>query len=298
MPEQSILLRFYLPILVGFFVVNLARSVKVGGESQRLVIDLLFFTFPLPLPATVRDWPLPSWLKSERGVKGSVLVAGLAMIFFGLGADFSRFFPAVLKMDVYFDKDGIQRELSYLSAAERLTLRIAPEPWDSVQAAYVTEIKAHLTAFWRVGAQGQIPDTSGMARSNTHASGQTTFAVTRDGLLKYRIVDSEGELDVVADVPNRPLQPMRTFFSLTDSPHNHLRPSLANLLLGREMVIDPKFKQILGAPSTDPKLAPFDHIVVGATRVSILPVPNFSPSVYLLEQADGRRVPIGYAIYH
>jgi hypothetical protein len=287
--EGSILWRFYAPILVGIAVLSFTRSVRATKDPLKVSIQFLLFAV---------DLPTPRWLKGARGARFAVAVLGVSLIGFGASADFSRFFPNKLRMDIYFDQNGIERELTRFTPDERLLLGLAPEPWDAYQGAYVSDMKQHLAMEIGSSTASPILDTLGITRANTHGRGQTSFVVEREGLFRYRIVASEGEMLVVADVPNRMLRPAKTIFTLTDSPMNHLRPTPLQLLGIRDLVLMPRFKQIIRLSNAATDIAPFDHMVLGVTKVSVLPAPQFGSTVYLLELSDGQRVPIGYAIYY
>jgi hypothetical protein len=137
-----------------------------------------------------------------------------------------------------------------------------------------------------------------MNPANTHARGETTFIVTRDDWLQYRITEASGELALVFDVPGRRLDALRTLFALADSPTNFMRPSLRQLFLGQSIILAPRFKQIFRPSSASISTASFDHIVVGVTKVRVMPLPGFSSTLYLVQQSDASLVPVGYAIYY
>jgi hypothetical protein len=287
--ESGILWRFYAPILLGLGVLSLARSVRATADPLKVSVHLLLFSFELPTP---------QWLKGATGARISILILSVCLLGFGGSADFSRFFPNKLRMDVYFDLDGTDRELTRFTPDERRLLSLAPEPWDSAQAAYVSDMKQHLAARTGSSTVSPVVDTLGISRTNTHGRGQTTFVVEREGMFRYRIVESEGEMLLVSDVPNRLLEPAKTQFTLTDSPMNHLRPSLLQIIGVRDLILMPRFKQIIHSSNNASAVAPFDHMVLGVTKVSVLPAPQFGSTIYLLELQSGKRVPIGYAIYY
>jgi len=82
---------------------------------------------------------------------------------------------------------------------------------------------------------------------------------------------------------------------LRASPANTIDLGLLDIYLMRPLIITPAFDQRVALNATE---VPFrDHTLVTATRLRFLPMIEIGTTVYFYEQADGTRLPVGYAIY-
>lgn len=130
-----------------------------------------------------------------------------------------------------------------------------------------------------------------------HSKGQTSFKVQQtDGIHNYYIAESKGELSHCLERAEKPTVNFLSFFDKLPSPNDYIRPKLLDLLLKQEVVIAPRFKQILAEKNKSDGVI-FDHVLVGVTKVFLVPYPRYSNTVYFIETKNHGLVPIGYAVY-
>lgn len=286
----SFLISFYLPLAIAVLLLLLAvlmplpRVKGAGRPEWQLEMHLLGLSIPLGLK-----------LKHAWLIRLTVAVIAVGLVFKALTLNFAEFFPQRLAMDVYFDERGIARNLTAFSAADLTDLDMA-ENWGPYLAQYDLEVRKSLFALWQRGSSRPIPQTADFIRNFLHARGETTFRVRRVGVFSYLISDSEGKLVYDFEPPGRPSWRFTTFFKLRGSSYNHIKPSLWRLIKSPSMAIRPEFKQILSIEEGGLD-APFDHVVIGLTKIYLLPIPTFTETVYFWRMPNGRTVPIGYAIY-
>ena len=285
-------LRFYAPIIAGLMV-SVSGFLLKGDHPEGLpeieiAIPFTPFRIKIPLPRALRR----AWF-ARLGLQA--LAAFLVL--WGLNTDFSKFFPAHLRMDVYFDESGIKDLLANFDSADLAAAELNRD-WVKCRPQYDNGVKRVLARSWSRVDPRYISDTTRMAGGNTQGKGTTSFVVERVGIMAYRIVEGRGELQHTSDIPGREIRPFTTFFELRDSPQNHLRPSVLALIRSPSIVIRPEFKQALSSDPHRDIHIPFDHVMVGMTRIRLLPFPAFGNSLYLWRGACGGSVPIGYAVYY
>ena len=199
-------------------------------------------------------------------------------------------------MDVYFDLPGIERTLGLFRKEQLRPISLA-DNWKGLLGNYDREVKHSLTQVWRRRGSRDLATLADMSREFVHARGEAIFRAERVGVFAYHIVESKGSLDYEVDIPKKPKIKFRGEFYLRETAANHIRPSLLELIWSRDIVIRPEFKQVFSVEQ-DGVDAPFDHVVICVTQVSLLPVPSFSNTLYLWQLPDGMTVPIGYAVYY
>ena len=116
---------------------------------------------------------------------------GLGFLAVGLGMDFSKVFPREMAVSVFFDVEGLRATLDEFSDSDRSALGISSE-WDTTTAAYDADVKERLGELWAADRSHDVADTAYVDRQHISASGRTSFEVSRESLLKYRILSSGG----------------------------------------------------------------------------------------------------------
>lgn len=284
------ILRFYLPLLLSLTLLLLmVATPKILVQQNLPEVEVKLWVLGVIIP-------LGLWLRRIWIVRSLLLAVALSAAFASLATDFSGFFPTHLKMDVYFDRAGIRRTLATFTTDD-LTEAGIPNNWEPYLSKYDEAVTASLAELGRMNPRRAMPNVPTIGRSNIHGSGETSFVVKRIGFFAYRLTESNGLLDFAVEEPRKPPTHFRTSFSLVETAGNHLRPSLRQIITAAPVLIEPEFKQILSIE--DGALnAPFDHIVVGLTKVFVLPFPEFSNTLYLWKLPDGTRTPVGYAVYY
>jgi hypothetical protein len=223
-----------------------------------------------------------------------LIIASLASLFRALTLDFSKYFPARLNVDVYFDEKGIERHINVFSSIERAEVSLTDD-WKQHVVAYDEAVKSSLGKLWREHNLQNMPDMSDFIRDLVNAGGMVSFEVRRVGWLSYCITKSEGHLDFNLDVPKKSRRSFHTTFVLRKTAANHINPKFLNLLKSPYVILRPEFKQIFSTERGRDS-ATFDHIVIGWTKIYLLPFPHLTDTIYLWKLPNGKTVPIGYAI--
>lgn len=285
-------LRFYAPLfaaIVLFLVVILSPKLVPDESLLKLEAGVQIGILGIKVP-------LAPWLEYRWVVRGLLIFLVVVNLLFALSIDFSKYFPPLLRMDVYFDVRGIERTLNVFSEETKKDIMLA-ENWESLMSQYDEEIRVSLYGLWqRRGLQG-TPTPEEFRREFLHAQGETTFKVERHGWLAYKIVQSDGLLEYELDVPKKPRRRFGGESHLRDTAANYLRPSLRELLRSPSVELRPEFKQVFSIEEGGVD-APFDHIVTGMTRVALLPFLSFSNTLFVWKAQNGRAVPVAYCVYH
>lgn len=288
-PIRSFVLHFYVPLLLSIFLVLLIIvSPKFITSDSKVQIDAQVSVLGITIP-------LPVWLEKVWLLRALLITASLLSLTKALTVDFSKYFPTSLNMDVYFDEKGIERNLRIFSAEEQSEVSIATN-WKQHVSVYDETVVASIGQLWRQRRLRDMPDITDFSRDLVHARGSTTFVVKRVGLFCYRIEESSGRLDYDWDIPKKPRRTFCSLFTLRETASNHLRPKIKQLFQERCLVLAPEFKQIFST-EIGAQNAPFDHTVIGFTKVFLFPFPRFSNTLYLWKLSNGMTVPIAYAVY-
>jgi hypothetical protein len=289
------ILRFYLPLLIALVLVCLvvfSPKVRIATRSRskpvpaEIEVKFLFLGISIPLGV---------WLKKVWIIRTLLVATALSLVVTTAGTNFIDFLPQRLEMDVYFDPAGLKRTLSTFSREELTDLGVSPD-WEQYVERYDAAVRDSLTELWERSNRTNRPALPTIIRSYIHGRGETTILAERVGVFVYRITESRGLLKFDVDAPRSPQSHFATSFTLLETANNHIRPKLSSLLTAPSLVLRPEFKQIL---SIDDGLADasFDHVVIGATKIRLLPFPEFGDTVYLWKSPIGKSVPVAYAVY-
>jgi len=272
--------RLYGPIVIVFLALVGALSVERSKSDPHLKFvpfDLNFLEIEVPISNIVLT----------RVVLGVLALLSLTV---ALLTDYSELYPKALKMDVYFDQQGIYKILRSFSVSERLQLGIV-EDYEPFQAIYYDMIDKELERV--LGVSVPFADH----REDIHSEGETTFIVEKvNGVQRYHLEESEGKLRHVLERRREPPLQFMTFFEKKHSSRDYFEGTAWDLIRGRGCVIAPLFNQIL-AENMKTSGRVFDHAVVGATRIRLYPFPSYSTTLYLAVMEGGGLAPVGYAVY-
>jgi hypothetical protein len=289
MTTVKFLTRFYVPILIGLglIVAGTLLSFPEGSiQAPTLKVSLLGLSAELPVPDRLR---------SEVVARCLFWIVGSAFGLFGLTADFSSFFPRRLKMDVFFDTQGISESIDAYPNSARQTLRV-DQSWKDQLHRYDSVVKETLREI--LLAEGaDVRSANALKRANLHAHGETTLVVRRVSPLCYRICESDGHLEHRVDAPGVRSFAFRTEFALRPTAHDYIQIRIRDVLCGGHL-LRPEFKQVLRVHGFAGARA-IDHVVVGATMIRVVPVPWIGRTVYFWRDGEhGKTVPIAYAVYY
>jgi hypothetical protein len=312
----AFLYRFYGSIIFGVILITLAVMLKREVKKDQPRINLtppspdgddgqiersaepessgtqLHLEIPLPFFLAIR---LP-WKLQRSSLLRVMLILSAGLLFWeAASVDFATLFPAHMRVDVYYDLRGIKNTLADYSPVELREAGI-PQNWQSRLPEYDGVLRTHLADAWKRINPQYAADTMFVKRENLHASGQTSFALERLGLLEYQLRESGGSLDQTVDAPGTTLTNFRTAFTLRPSEDDYMKSTLPQLLRRRAIVLRPQFKQTIAIDARGAAM-PIDHLVIAMTKVHLWYYPRFERTVYLWIAPDGASIPIGYAVY-
>ncbi len=277
-----IFLKLYAPFLISLLFVVAIFLVKKTRKGTVLTIR------PLGHFIEMVEIKIPiSSIVITRTILGIIAILPLFTLLF---LDFSSFFPSHLKMEVFFDEQGIHDSFNQFDADEIKNLTI-PSDYLSYREQYYQDLdrEAKRLLF--------IPIFFDEKNGSIHSSGQTSFVVEKvDGIQKYHVSESSGELLNTLELPNQPTRQFKTFFEKLPTKEDYLSPTIWHILTKHTVILRPQFKQIL-AQDIKADGVVFHLTVVGVTKVAIFPWPDFSNTIYLANFPGVGLVPIAYAIY-
>ncbi|MHB1014729.1 MAG: hypothetical protein ACYC2W_05555 [Desulfurivibrionaceae bacterium] len=267
-------LKLYAPLIASIALMLLALKAEFGS-APFVTISRLGFDIVL-----------------TRNLAGKIMfIAGaLSLLSTYIYLDYSKFFPSHFEMEVFYDDKGIQNSLSVFTGDELNSLGYLGLNKDDVEE-YYRSLDERL---------GQLLNYDGFFSVRdgiVHSKGQTSFKMQQtDGIHKYYIADSKGELAHTLERPGMPTFNFLSFFEKLSSPNDYVRPKILDLISKQEVILAPRFKQILAEKKRSDGVI-FDHILVGVTKVYLVPYPRYSNTVYFIETKNSGVVPIGYAVY-
>jgi hypothetical protein len=234
---------------------------------------------------------LPVRFRRSWFVYGFLACATLWAMSFAITRDYSSFFPTRLKLEVFYDRPGIETTMAAMPGLDRIGIRLAKNWWVA-RTAYYSDLDREA-----------VPELGGVGRffveaeKYVHSTGETSFVVKKSrGWQNYHVEESSGEIVHTLEVPNQLPHKLLTSFEKLDTAADYLRPTFSDLVVRHYFIIRPRFKQYLNAR----RLAggqPFKATVVGVTTMRVFPLPDFSNTLYLADVPDVGFVPIAYAVY-
>lgn len=268
------MLKLYAPFISSVALIVLALKVKLG-DTPFVTIRRFGFDFVL-----------------TRNLAGKIafMAGALSLLSTYIYLDYSKFFPSHFEMEVFYDEKGIQNNLSVFTSGQLHSLG-----YQGFNKSDAEEYYRSLDE--RLGLLLHYDGFFSVRDGTVHSKGQVSFKVQQtDGIHNYYISDSKGELAHTLERAGKPTVNFLSFFEKLPSPNDYIRPTVLELLLKQELIIAPKFKQILAEKNRSDGVT-FDHILVGVTKVYLFPYPRYSDTVYFIETKNHGIVPIGYAIY-
>lgn len=221
--------------------------------------------------------------------RAAFLVGSLSLFSYYLYMDYSQFFPSHFEMEVFYDEEGIKQALGVFSKQELEKLRYNKD--EELIKSYYKSLDKRLQDI--LSYKGFFSLEHGIV----HSEGATSFKVSQtSGIHNYYITESKGQLTHILDVPGRPRISFLSFFDKIPSSSDYIRPSIARIILERELIISPRFKQIIAEKNKSDGVV-FDHLLIGVTKVYLFPYPTFSNTMYFYDAGNKGIVPIGYAVY-
>ena len=286
--------RFYVPILVAIILSSLVvftPKILSTGASATLEAEIKIAIIGIKIP-------LATFEQNAVLVRSSVLTLCVLLAGYAVNVNFANYFPQRLRLNAYFDVNGIEHTLRTFPASDIEQLEISPG-WKEEISEYDRDMVASLKGVWQQQGLDDPWPQNESPRDYFQCRGETTFVVHRKGVLTYKVVAAKGDLTYVADFPRRERKTFRGLFNLRDTVSSYIRPNLFSLLKSPSVLIAPHFMQVFKIDSWNESgtTGPFDHILIAATRITLFPVPSFGDSIYLWKGSSGKWVPIAYCIY-
>jgi hypothetical protein len=224
-------------------------------------------------------------------LRSSILLTSFGFLALYGWLDYSGFFPRHLEMEVFFDEKGVDRILSEtLTTDERASLGIQKD-YKGSRNDYFLRLDKEVAHLFHKSQFFSMRD------GFVHSTGRTSFVVKKiSGFQKYYIDEAKGELLNVLDAPHIPQKQFFTLFEKLPTAEDYLRPSLVDIFVRRQILVRPKFKQILAENRTSTGVL-FNIAVVGITKVTVIPWPTFSETLYCADFGEMGLIPVAYAIY-
>jgi len=282
-------LKVYGSLFVAFLLLIAAIRVRISRAS-----DDESFKATLGIWGITLDIPVGQIFSRRWLVRAGFVTLATFFLILGISTDISKYFPRNLKMNVYFDMVGIENLLSDLSEEEEKALSIAAN-WKDHVAEYDQLASQHLNALWSGLSSNTTPRVKAGIRESIHAFGSTTFDVARISPIRYRIVGASGQLNHKVQPVGEAEMHFQTEFSLRETSNNFIDATLAKVISGH--LITPEFNQVFYVGPLFNISINVDHVVVGATRIKVFPVPKFGNTLYLIRLPSNELVPIAYGIY-
>jgi hypothetical protein len=294
--ETAFLVNFYLPILasliiffVALFAPGFLRGLKLPAGETEVSFGLIIVGFKIPLRFLNENVVI---------TKAVCYVISVILLIYALSIDFSKYFPTTLNMDVYYDLNGIHRTLDRLDSEDRAQLNIADD-WLVGIGEYDRDVIFNIAKLWdKEGLPNSWPNNL-LPRPHFSGSGQTTFVVERLSFFTYKIVESQGRLTYSTTSPRNEVKSFSGASKIKPTASSYIRPTLTRLLSKPSILITPEFMQIFGNGSvrTDVAGVNFDHSLIAATEITLLPTPSIGDTVLLWKAKSGQLIPVAYAIY-
>lgn len=272
------LTKLYLPIII-FVCLIIFFFILKRQDEELYIISFGKFGLSIKIP-----------IDSFEFKKGLLIFCSIISLSSYLFYDFSEFFPKRLKMEVFFDEEGIDQQLTLFSKDELDNLHILSQNISAYQSGYYDLMNSEAKKLLKL-------DFFSVNRKDVHSEGETSFIIQKiSGIHNYHLKESKGELRHLLEKPKCPIKEYYTFFDKITSPSDKMTPSFNDIFIKNKIILKPRFKQII-SERIKSKGKVFDHILGGYTIVNIFPYPKFSNTLYLLELDNVGLIPIGYAVY-
>lgn len=275
----SIFAELYLPLILAVTcIVGLLRTRK--GEKHTLIKLKPFGDFV--------DYHVE--ISNAFVIRSFLVIGAFAFLSAYLLYDYSKFFPQHYQMEVFYDERGIAQSLKEFTAAEIASLSI-PRNTAQYRERYFKQLDVEVRKV--LGTQ----EFYSVKQGYTHSSGSTFIVVEKmGGWQNYHVVESQGELTHILEVPDHPPRQFYTRFEKLASEDDYISLTISDLFVRRRIMLRTRYKQILVENSLSAGFL-FKLSLVGITKVTIFPWPHVSNTVYLARFENVGLVPVAYAIY-
>ncbi|RLD58522.1 MAG: hypothetical protein DRJ01_12465 [Bacteroidetes bacterium] len=272
------LIKLYVPlILFAFFLIIFI----VSRRKDEKIFTVKFEHFGLNIRFPIKSFLLQKFI---------LIAFAFFSLTFYISYDFSKFFPEKLKMEVYFDKEGIKDCLEMFSQDEIASLNILSQDYGNYQSDYYEKINIEARRILQM-------EFLSLNKKYLHSEGETTFIVKKGkGIQSYYIEESEGELKHFVEIPKTKIRTFNTYFEKINSPSDKINATFYDIFINNKVILKPRFKQII-AENIKSEGKIFDHILGGYTILKFFPYPKYSNTIYLLELENVGLIPVGYAVY-
>jgi hypothetical protein len=204
--------------------------------------------------------------------------------------DYTSLFPQRLQMEVFFDRDGLAKSLSIFRQEELNSLHMILEG-ENHRDRYFASVDAEVQKILKVSSFFRV--TSGSA----HSVGEVSNVIEKvDGIQKYHVASSRGELLHILEVPGFAVQKFYSRFDRLASHYDYIDVNVGQLLFYGGIILRTEYKQMIVQSQMDEGVG-FKTSLVAVTRARIFPWPNVSNTVYCARFPGIGLVPVAYAVY-
>ena len=202
-------LRLIAPVVFGVISISFQFFLK---QSEKAPTKVVF---------NIGIISLERYVVNEVATRIILVILTLACFAFPAFRDYTKLFPVNLKMEVYFDDDGIRKSLSEFTSREIKSLKVK-EDWERDKSEYLAKLNKETK---KLGIMFQFDSDN----SIVHSKGRTHFEVqkVKDCWQEYQIVDAKGYLDHVYEAPGIATQQLTSEFELLNTDANRLRVLLS-----------------------------------------------------------------------
>ena len=276
-----------MPLII--FIVTFTIIIRLKkDENGNYNIDF-FNLFNINFPYIKIDLPF-------KVIYGKLILIFISLFFltrYYFVLDYSVFFPTNLKMTVTFNNsNGVKKLMEEFGIASYDGLIIEQD------TAFVTAFfkKIDDNIYSNTTFQNFFTDCVITENNTLTIDGVAEFKVTKiEGVQNYIIEVAKGELINKKINKNQAEQSISSEFVKTSSTNDKLNVNLLKPL--SDIIMAPQFSQIILIKDKNGIHKIPQENLIGMTKVTIFPYPNFSNTLYLVKDKN-RLIPIGYAVYH
>jgi hypothetical protein len=268
------ILKFYSPLFSSFLILLLARRVRLGDRP-------LF---------SIEQFGLVISFNNNHVAKFAAIVVSFWPVPYYANLDFTTFFPQHLRMAVFYDQTGIGNALTLFSKnqLDDVGYVIGNEKFSSRYYELVDQKRFRIAG---------LPSFFSAEKGIVHSEGETSFIVEKiSGFQSYHIKEAKGTITHLYFAEEQRSQRFSSFFERVPSRFDYIRPRLRDIFLDRSIAISPMFTQKV-ADYKSLEGDNFQSLLIGLTRLDLLPVPHFSDTLYFYVDPSLGAIPIAYAIY-
>jgi len=268
------LFSMYWPLLLAalFFYVSFFFNIKEFTDKDEkvnttIIIPPISFSLPIPISAFY-----------SKGIL--FLIAIVFLVIVPITRDYTQFISERYSLVVSYDTEDIERALEDFSDSELDKMKIK-QGWQTDKDVMLNKLDSKVVEYSTI---------TKFKFSACRSIGETFCPIKKiGGLQKYRIPKSNGFLIHSLSLPDSKPYSFETKFHLIQP--TKIKLNIFNIIKN-SLIIELPYRQI-ASPKLSKKIYPCEIIAV--TKISFLPLIEVGNTLYLIENENGYRIPIGFA---